>query len=159
MQKNSNKFKEDKLNEINVRIADIVLTPLTCASIIAEILKCAVYQKSQIPYHYNMLKQKVNWVRNSENPKELARLAVERYFRTVSTAYDNLESIIVNLNNEFSGNGCDIQQLLIIFGSNVHCPREVFKIKFNGMTMDHYERNHSQSNIKYQHKILQLSRL
>lgn len=44
---------------IDIHISESVFTPLACATLINEIIKSIVYQKSQIPYPYNWLKMMV----------------------------------------------------------------------------------------------------
>lgn len=46
------------LQEIDVKISEMTLIPLACASLVNEILKELLYQKCQIPYPYSCI---VKW--------------------------------------------------------------------------------------------------
>lgn len=153
---NSSQTNKLSAKEINVKVKELVLTPLTCASVINEIIKYLIYQKSQIPYPYNWLKSVVDRKRKEpeNNQTKPTNLVAERHYRVVSTAYDGLQELTKHLNNEFKNYGNNIKQILVLFGSTIYNPKEVFRICVTDLARGHSEDNHFQSNTKNLHKIL-----
>lgn len=145
---------EDSRFVVNVEISDIVLTPLICASLVNEILKGLIYQKSQIPYPYNWLKNIVDKKRKREdnhNTEGSRNFKLVNHFRIVSNVYDTLENVMTAIVKEFSESLETIKEVIIVFGTTPECPKEVFTINFISIMKGHHERNHQ---IKYQQKIL-----
>lgn len=139
---------------IDIQITDTVFTPLACATLINEIIKSLVYQKSQIPYPYNWLKMIVERRRKKSDPDVTAtNFAVERHYRVASAAYDTLEAIMRNIRKEFESHS-QIQEVLILFGTTPQCPKEAFTIKVPSVARNHIEENHLRHISKHQHKIL-----
>lgn len=142
---------------IDIKITDIVLTPLTCAVLVNEIIKFLVYQKSQIPYPYNWLKSVVTRKRKSLELKGIeasSNLSVERHYKIASLAYDTVEEIMSSIKTEFKDSIRSIREVLIIFGATPYTPKEVFRINFPMLHDDHIEANHIKSIPKNQQKIL-----
>lgn len=77
--------------KIDLNIGD-QLTSISCGHIVVEIIKFLAYQRLQIPYTYQWLKQIVTKRKACENVKESYQS--ERHFRVASTALDNLDFII-----------------------------------------------------------------
>lgn len=149
--------KEEPASVINVEITEVVLTPFICASLINEILKGLLYQKNQIPYPYNWLKNIVNKKRGQgHNGDETVpkNFKLVNHFRIVSNAYDTLESLMKGIVTEFSDSVDVIQEVVIVFGTTPECPKEVFTIKTFPVMKGHSEKNHVAQLNKYQSKIL-----
>lgn len=144
-----------KTRSIDIQITETVFTPLACATLINEILKSLVYQKSQIPYPYNWLKMIVERKRqkNDHDIVSSTNFTVERHYRLASAAYDNLEEIMRNIRKQFESH-TRIQEVLILFGTTPQCPKEVFTIKVPSVAKNHIEENHVRLISKSQHKIL-----
>lgn len=145
-----------KLAQIDVHIQELVFTPLACASLVNEVIKSLVYQKSQIPYPYNWLKTVVNRKRKnaeSENVRQPLNLTLDKCYRLASNAYDNLEQIMRSIRMEFEA-GSDVREVLILFGTTAYCPKEAFTIKIPKIARGHTEDNHLQAITRNQHKIL-----
>lgn len=144
-----------KCPTIDVCITDTVFTPLACASLVNEIIKSLVYQKSQIPYPYNWLKMVVEKKRKKGEQDNLKtnNFTIDRHYRLASTAYDNLEAIMSNIRKEFE-NYTQIQEVLILFGTTPQCPKEAFTIKIPDVATNHIEENHIRHLNKNQHQIL-----
>ncbi|KAK5647700.1 hypothetical protein RI129_002592 [Pyrocoelia pectoralis] len=144
-----------KCKEINVNIIQrVLLTPLTCASIVNEIIKCLLYQKSQIPYPYSWIKNVVTKKRINPSDAKSTHLQVERHYRTVATAYDSLEKIMDSITTQFKTGGSNIKQILVVFGSTLYTAREMYTINISGLVSGHIEENHLYANGKQQYKIL-----
>ncbi|VEN33729.1 unnamed protein product [Callosobruchus maculatus] len=141
---------------INLKISELILTPLICASLIGEILKGLLYQKNQIPYPYNYMKNMVIKKRQKQEVDKPGKenMTVLNHYRTVSSAYDTIEEIVKALKGEFSKNGDHIKEVLIIFGIVPQCPKELFTISISDLAVGHIERNHIAYMDKYQQKIL-----
>lgn len=77
--------------KIDMNIGD-QLTYISCGHIVVEIIKFIAYQRLQIPYTYQWLKQIVNKRKSFENKKESYQS--ERHFHVASTALSNLDFII-----------------------------------------------------------------
>ncbi|CAH0550109.1 unnamed protein product [Brassicogethes aeneus] len=140
---------------INVDISEEILTPLACASLVNEILKGLLYQKSQIPYPYTWMKTVVNRKRNNINDAQSANrnFSIENHFKVVSTAFDALEEIMSGIRDEFSSSS-DVKEVIIVFGTNPLCPKEVFTIQVSDLAKGHIERNHVNKISQIQPKIL-----
>lgn len=141
---------------INVDITENIFTPFACASVVNEFIKSLVYQKSQIPYPYNWLKNVVNRKRKSaegEERKKPVNLNIDRHYRIVSTAYDNLEEIMKHIIKEFESSS-EVYEVLILFGTTPQCPKEAYTIKVPSIDRSHLEENHLQDISKNQQKIL-----
>nr|CAI5831157.1 unnamed protein product [Callosobruchus analis] len=141
---------------INLRISELILTPLICASLIGEILKGLLYQKNQIPYPYSYMKNiiiKKRLKHEAEKPKK-ENITVLNHYRTVSSTYDTIEEIIKALKEQFSKCGDHIKEIVLIFGTVPQCPKEVFSISISDLAVGHIERNHIAYFDKYQQRIL-----
>ncbi|KAK4887619.1 hypothetical protein RN001_003890 [Aquatica leii] len=142
-------------NEIKVHVTELILTPLTCSTIINEVIKYLLYQKSQIPYPYNWLKSVVKKKRTAEHADEKSvNFQAERHYTTVSTAYDSLEKLMNSITSEFEMYGTNINRLLIIFGSSIHTAKEIYTIRIPSLAFGHLEENHVRINCKHQHKVM-----
>lgn len=149
--------QSEKRSIIDISIpSDFVLTPLSCAFLINEILKDLLYQKAQIPYPYSWLKSVVNKKRKSkdETHHNTHSFTVHKHFQTVSKTYDSLEKIMNNLNEMFSGVGNNIKEIVIVFGVTPLCPNEVLTIKVSSLAKGHVEKNHTLEMRNKQHKII-----
>lgn len=153
------KYSKDSQSVINVEIPEVILTPIACATLVNEILKGLLYQKSQIPYPYSWLKNVVSKKRDQENTTdkvEPTNFKLINHFRVVSTAYDTLECLMKAIMREFSETTEVIKEVIIVFGTTTECPKEIFMINTDSMVKGHIERNHMGQLNKYQHKILRL---
>lgn len=84
-------FTTKKSIKIDLDIGD-QLTYISCGHIIVEIIKYIAYQRLQIPYTYQWLKQVVDKRKSQEDIRESHHS--ERHFFTASTALSNLDFII-----------------------------------------------------------------
>ncbi|KAJ8945750.1 hypothetical protein NQ318_012072 [Aromia moschata] len=128
---------------INVKVSEVVLTPLCCASLVNEILKGVLYQKSQIPYPYNWLKTLVENKRkqaDTEEPKKPINFTAVNHFRVVSSTYDTLECVMNGIMKEFRENGSSIKEVIFVFGTTPQCPKEVFTINVSSVVSGHLEK-------------------
>lgn len=132
--------------QIDVNINNLILTPLTCASLINTFIKCLIYDKTQIPYSYKWLETIVNKKRkeasrNDENNEHNKNYQAEKYFRKVSNFYDTVESILKQIDNIFKNNN-DVEEILLIFGGSEMSPKEVYRIRIPTLPKNHQEKNH-----------------
>lgn len=130
-----------------------VLTPLTCASIVSEILKCLVYEKSLIPYHYMWLKNIVCDHRKRTDQNESVDIFAEKHIRMAVSAYDVMENINMNIKRLFKF-GNNITEILILVGATPFSPKDVYKIVIPKLATGHNETNHHSMLSKIQPKIL-----
>lgn len=84
--------------KIDLDIGD-QLTYISCGHIVVEIIKFLAYQRLQIPYTYQWLKQIINKRKSLEDKKESYQS--ERHFHVASTALNNLD-FIIKVNIELS---------------------------------------------------------
>lgn len=149
------KVHDNSLN-IDVNITNLVLTPLTCSTIFSKVIKCLIYEKSQIPYPYEWLRTIVDKKRKTdseiehENPKNYQ---AERHFRTASSAYDTTETIIAQIKKQFK-NGSIIEEIILLFGSSEMSPKEVYRIRIPNLAIGHLEENHYTMTNKVSHIVL-----
>lgn len=143
---------------VNIDVVDTLITPLSCSVVANEIMKCLLYQKSQIPYPFSWLKNVVNRrrIKFEENGDEdtFSNLRVARQYHIVSTAYDALEDIMKNLRVEFQREECDVTDILFVFGPTIYTPKEIFLIKLPTMNKGHLDQIHAQIEQKNHRKIL-----
>ncbi|CAG9789276.1 unnamed protein product [Diatraea saccharalis] len=78
---------------INLNIGD-QLTSISCGHVVVELIKFLVYQRLQIPYTYQWLKQVVTKKKMCANEEKKDSFQSERHFRVASTALENLDFIL-----------------------------------------------------------------
>lgn len=78
---------------VDLEIGD-QLTAISCGHIIVELIKFISYQRLQIPYTYQWLKQVVNKKRARICDELKDSFQSQMHFRTVSTALENLDFIL-----------------------------------------------------------------
>lgn len=78
---------------INLNIGD-QFTSISCGHVVVELIKFIAYQRLQIPYSYQWLKQVVNKRKACEGENRNDNLQSERHFRTASTSLENLDFIL-----------------------------------------------------------------
>lgn len=77
---------------VNLDIGD-QLTSISCGHVVVELIKFIAYQRLQIPYTYQWLKQVITKKKMCEEEKKES-FQSERHFRIASTALDNLDFIL-----------------------------------------------------------------
>lgn len=83
------------VKEVNIALnVGDQLTSTSCGHVVVELIKFIAYQRLQIPYTYQWLKQIVNKKILSEDCNVKGNLQSERHFRIVSTALHNLDSML-----------------------------------------------------------------
>lgn len=152
-----NKFEAGNA-AINLNVSDLLLTPLSCSSIISEIIKVLLYEKSQLPHSYNWLKSMVTKRRKAakddDHPNEKRNFTAARYFNIVSSAYDAVETMMESIKKALQNDANVINEVLIIFGTTPLNPKQSFSIKLSNILHDHVESNHVQSNLRKQQTVL-----
>lgn len=149
-----NNVVNPKTRNINVDMKDMILTPQTCVSVIIEILKAVLYEKSQLPYPYSWLKNALSKRKPEPNiHSHSISIIVQKYFNLASNAFRSVEDITTNLSSLMSS--CQkVQEVVILFGSTPYTPKEVFTIKFPDLAKGHIESNHKNMLQKKLHKVL-----
>lgn len=148
--------KPENNYNIDVDITNLVLTPLTCAALVSKIIKCLIYEKSQIPYPYEWLKTLINKKRKSENEDDEGKqknYQAERHYRTVSHAYDSVELLLKEMKNHFR-DGNKIEEILLLFGGSELSPKEVYRIRIPNLAFGHVESYHVTITDKLSHTVL-----
>lgn len=146
--------------ELNVSVKDeLTLTPLVGASLVNEIFKSVLYQKCQIPYPYSFLKQVVEKRRkhsidSQEHVSRKVNFTYENHFKTVSSAYDYLNSVMKCIVNKFAEHGNDVEEVVILFGSSMFSVKEAVTVHIPVMATGHVERNHVNELNKHVQKVL-----
>lgn len=110
--------------KIDLNIGD-QLTSISCGHIVVEIIKFLAYQRLQIPYTYQWLKQIVTKKKACENVKESYQS--ERHFRVASTALDNLDFIIKSLLKEIDGATLP-EEICIALGATPITCKEIYRL-------------------------------
>ncbi|XP_047512218.1 uncharacterized protein LOC125054395 isoform X2 [Pieris napi] len=108
----------------NINIGD-QLTSISCGHVIVELIKFLAYQRLQIPYTYQWLKQMVNKKKDNENEKDTYQS--ERHFHIASTALNNLDFVLKSLLKEI-GEATQPQEVCIAFGSSPISCKEIYRI-------------------------------
>lgn len=143
--------------QLDVDLKGTLLTPLACSSLVSELIKNLIFQKSQIPYPYNWLKAVVDRKRKKDAEEQGGivknlQVAVERCFRLASSAYDNLEDIMYHIRKEMESS--EVQEVILLFGSTPFSPKQIYCIKLPVIVRGHLEVNHHQANNRNQQNIL-----
>lgn len=89
----SSNTKSTKPIMLNLNIGD-QLTSTSCGHVVVEFIKFIVYQRLQIPYSYQWLKQVINKRNACEEENRNDNLQSETHFRTASTSLENLDFIL-----------------------------------------------------------------
>lgn len=150
----------NKTRNIDLEVTDLTFTPFACASLINEIIKTLLYQKTQIPYPYNWLAAAVKKKRDKGNSSDMddrsavINMKVQKNYELASDAYDTLELILTNLKKEFSDDKLRIFEVVLVFGPTPYTPKEVFSIRIPCLAKGHFETNHKEEIVRNQHKIL-----
>lgn len=151
-------------SQLNINLTGTLLTPVACSSLINELLKTLVFQKSQIPYPYNWLKSVIDRKRkkdddnkeengnNNNGVHKCSQITMEKQFRLASSTYDNLEDIMCHIRKEIEN--CEVQEVVLLFGPTPFTPKQVFSIKLPAIARGHLEVNHHQRNNRNQHNVL-----
>ncbi|KAI5643195.1 mad1 and cdc20-bound-Mad2 binding domain-containing protein [Phthorimaea operculella] len=115
---------------IDLNIGD-QLTSISCGHIVVEFVKFIAYQRLQIPYSYQWLKQMVN-KRKTSDEKRNESLVAERHFRVASTALENLDFIIKSLLQEISSASLP-EEVCISLGASPIASKEVYRLLLPSM--------------------------
>lgn len=140
---------------ISSTISEYTFSPLTCASLINEIMLNLLFQKSQIPYPYTRLKDAVN-NRTGEGVKDKHFLVLRSHFNTASEANRALEEIMESIKNLFMRFGNNMKKIVVVLGSTPYLAKEVFTIDISNIEDFHNEKSHFQENKKKLRKTLRL---
>lgn len=89
----SSNTKPTKPIIVNLNIGD-QLTSISCGHVVVELIKFIAYQRLQIPYSYQWLKQVVNKRKTCEEENRNENLQSERQFRIASASLENLDFIL-----------------------------------------------------------------
>ncbi|XP_023940392.1 uncharacterized protein LOC112047493 [Bicyclus anynana] len=108
---------------INLNIGD-QLTSISCGHIVVELIKFIAYQRLQIPYTYQWLKEVVNKRKSCEDVRE-GHLS-ERHFFVASTALNNLDFIIKSLLKEIETS--IPEEICIVLGGTPITCKEVYRL-------------------------------
>ncbi|XP_050551395.1 uncharacterized protein LOC126910943 [Spodoptera frugiperda] len=111
---------------LNLEIGD-QLTNISCGHVIVELIKFIVYQRLQIPYSYQWLKQVITKKKSCEEDNVKESFQSERYFRTASTALENLDFILKSLHKEVSGPSIPDEVCIALGATPVTC-KEVYRV-------------------------------
>ncbi|CAG9134022.1 unnamed protein product [Plutella xylostella] len=115
------------VKEVNIALnVGDQLTSTSCGHVVVELIKFIAYQRLQIPYTYQWLKQIVNKKILSEDCSVKGNLQSERHFRIVSTALHNLDSMLKSLLQEISGASMP-QEVCITLGATPVTCKEVYR--------------------------------
>ncbi|KAL4720029.1 hypothetical protein ACJJTC_009271 [Scirpophaga incertulas] len=132
---------------INLNIGD-QLTTISCGHVVVELIKFLVYQRLQIPYTYQWLKQIVTKKKIQDHDERKESFQSERHFRIASAALDNLDFILKSLLQEI---GAAIpEEVCIALGGTPVSFKEVYRLIMPSAC--HKPQCHS-ANIANDHKI------
>nr|XP_008195500.1 PREDICTED: uncharacterized protein LOC103313603 [Tribolium castaneum] len=142
---------------INISVGDYILTPASCASLVNEVMKNLLYQRTQIPYPYawlkSIVKKKRKSIEDGEEEKK-TNFTLNKHYQTVSTAYDAVENIALNIVKCFTDLGNSLKEVIFVIGVTPVCPKEVFTVKASSLALGHVEGNHVMENSRRQSRIL-----
>ncbi|XP_049877535.1 uncharacterized protein LOC126374839 [Pectinophora gossypiella] len=124
---------------IDLNIGD-QLTSISCGHVVVEFIKFIAYQRLQIPYSYQWLKQIVNKRKMSEDDNRTEGLQSERHYRITSTALENLDFILKSLLQEISSASMPEEVCIVLGATPITC-KEVYRLLLP--TMCHKPQCHS----------------
>ncbi|XP_045776531.1 uncharacterized protein LOC123874980 [Maniola jurtina] len=110
--------------KVNLNIGD-QLTYISCGHIVVELIKFIAYQRLQIPYTYQWLKQVVNKRKSCEDIRESHQS--ERHYFVASTALSNLDFIIKSLLKEIDSASIPDEICIILGATPITC-KEVYRL-------------------------------
>ncbi|VVD01585.1 uncharacterized protein LOC126972565 [Leptidea sinapis] len=116
-------LQTEKIN-IDSDIGD-QLTSISLGHIVAELIKFIAYQRLQIPYTYQWLKQLVTKKKEAKVVKDSYQS--ERYFHVASSALDNLDYVIKSIIKEVGGVSLP-DEICIAFGATPISCKEIYRI-------------------------------
>ncbi|XP_041969582.1 uncharacterized protein LOC121726334 [Aricia agestis] len=111
--------------QVDLNIGD-QLTTISCGHIVNEMIKFIAYQRLQIPYTYQWLKQLVN-KRKDSDCKIKESLQSERHFHVASTALSNLDFILKGLSKEIQGANLP-EEICIALGATPVTCKEMYRL-------------------------------
>ncbi|XP_072929928.1 uncharacterized protein [Epargyreus clarus] len=114
---------------IDLNIGD-QLTTISCGHIVAELIKFIAYQRLQIPYTYQWLKQVIN--KKKESPEKKDSFQSERHFRVASNALENLDFILKSLLKEIDGASIPSEVCVALGATPITC-REMYRFLLPSM--------------------------
>lgn len=88
------------------------LTGYACSRLIIEIVKYIMYQKQQIPLSYDSI---VKFHANSKPS--------DRNFSSMQSLVNSLDNVSDHLASQFSIEGCEIKEVLVIVGATIISPK------------------------------------
>lgn len=88
------------------------LTGYACSQLIIEIIKYIMYQKQQIPLSYDSLIK----FHTSSKP-------TDKNFSSTQSLVTSLESVSDHLASQFTIDGCEIKEVLVIIGATIISPK------------------------------------
>ncbi|CAG4957761.1 unnamed protein product [Colias eurytheme] len=118
------KLSEKKTISIDINIGD-QLTTISCGHILVELIKFIAYQRLQIPYTYQWLKQLITKKKGMEDKKESYKS--ERHFHIASTALDNLDFVLKSLLKELGGASIP-DEVCVAFGATPVSCKEIYRV-------------------------------
>ncbi|CAD0203876.1 unnamed protein product [Chrysodeixis includens] len=111
---------------VNLEIGD-QLTSISCGHVMVELIKFIAYQRLQIPYSYQWLKQVVTKKKQCEEEPLKESFQSERHFRAASTALENLDFILKSVQKEISGPSIPEEVCIALGATPVTC-KEVYRV-------------------------------
>ncbi|KAG8323664.1 hypothetical protein J6590_001407 [Homalodisca vitripennis] len=145
---------QGKIIPLTVALTDII-TPKSCSSYIAELIKYIVFNKQQIPYPYERLKlfvlkrrerQKlIELHNNSENNDASLRVSfvMEKYYKKVEEAFEILDNVFKCIEHELTKSSEHLlEEVVLLFGATPLSPKDVYRIKIPSLTYGHSENQH-----------------
>ncbi|KAG6449932.1 hypothetical protein O3G_MSEX006353 [Manduca sexta] len=111
---------------VNLNIGD-QLTSTSCGHVVVELIKFIVYQRLQIPYSYQWLKQVINKKKESINLDQKESFQSERHFHVASTALANLDFTLKSILQEISGSSIPLEVCIALGATPVTC-KEVYRL-------------------------------
>lgn len=132
-----------KAVNINCKLNNLIITPLTCSAFIMEFIKLVIYEKLQIPYPYSWLKTRILKRQTSEiDDTKQRNMMVERQYNIAATAFQFVEDLSRQLHKEFKTKDSLVEEIVISFGATANNPKEAYCIKLPERTEGHTEANH-----------------
>ncbi|XP_026315147.1 uncharacterized protein LOC113226645 [Hyposmocoma kahamanoa] len=122
----SSNTKPTKPIIVNLNIGD-QLTSISCGHVVVELIKFIAYQRLQIPYSYQWLKQVVNKRKTCEEGNRNENLQSERQFRIASASLENLDFILKSLCQEICGPAIP-EEVIIALGGTPVTWKEVYRL-------------------------------
>ncbi|XP_053687774.1 uncharacterized protein LOC128737208 isoform X2 [Sabethes cyaneus] len=141
-------MKYDSVPILEIALNIQVNTDETCSRMVQTVLEVLLFQRSQIPFCYNVFKSIVRKIsghtRESDQLTEWSNYRLTKQRATVQEAAETIELLFKQLSEAVQKSKAGLQ-FMILFGSTVFTAKEAFLINVPEVNKHHYPQYHRHS--------------